>query len=350
MAEQTDSIGIDIGEKSNILSFLDKASVNYSSILKAINEELAEVRLDQEKRTMLAADLGVPEDVANRWETVNDVVKHFDLSRLAKKHPDAAKSLAVNIFLGVGTVCPPLLSVAAVLKVIPANVLAKVNGWTLSASPDHLAHIFIERQAEKKRNLQREFFVDEPVLPDMKKLVVVLEDDELYAQVVHFVNLYNATPDVAVFGQKIQMARWTEEKWDYRRKRGMIDYRILIAGRLKGTKELREMMNIKAAEYGVRCGFLGNVVCIDADPSALSKKAVYEEFLQKLSELPVPEYRKQEQRVRMNLETGAKAALFPPLLMKDAFDRRKEREKQQLLYGLTQFCYYGLEELMGGPL
>ena len=346
MAEETNVM--ETGEK-NILSFLDKVSVNYSSIVKAINEELAEVRLDAEKRAMLAQDLGVSADVANHWETVNDVVKHFDLSHLAKKHPDAAKSLAVNIFLGVGTACPALLSVAAVLKVIPADALAKLNGWTLAASPDHLAHLFIERKAEKKRELTREYFVDETAPPDMKKLVVVCEDDELYSQVLSFVNAYNATPDIAVFGKKIQIARWTEEKWAYRMKRGMIDYRILLVGKVKGTKKLREMMNIKASEYGVRCGYLGNIVCIETDPSALSKKAVYEDFLSKLSELPVPEYQKQDQRMKMSFGTGVKIAFATPLLAKDVFDQRKDIEKQQLLYGVTQFCYYGLEELMAGP-
>ncbi|MBR6322015.1 MAG: hypothetical protein IKR59_04015 [Lachnospiraceae bacterium] len=338
----------DAGGKFNLLGLLDKASVNYRSIIDAINEELAEVRLDNEKRAMLADDLGVSADEAARWQTVNDVVKHFDLAELAKKHPDAAKSLAVNIFLGVGTACPALLSVAALLKVIPADVLAKVNGWTLAASPDHLAHMFISRQAEKKAELYRQFTAEEAVETGRKQLVIVCPDDELFAMILRMIEEYNRTPDIAVFGQKVQVARWTEEKWYYRMKRGLIYYPMLIVGKIKGTKEFREIMNVKAAEYGVRCGFLGETVFIDTDASALRKKADYEEFLSHLAELPVPDYIRRSARTKMNFGTGVKIAFATPLIAKDLYDDRKEITRQQLFYGAAQFCYFGLEELMGG--
>ena len=46
------------------------------------------------------------------------------------------------------------------------------------------------------------------------------------------------------------------------------------------------------------------------------------------------------------LQSLAQAGLY---YAKDVFDQRRDIEKQQLLYGVTQFCYYGLEELMAGP-
>ena len=59
------------------------------TIFGVISKEAEEFRLDTLKREILAQQCGVKDSEAESWQTAADVIKHFDMSELAKKHPEA---------------------------------------------------------------------------------------------------------------------------------------------------------------------------------------------------------------------------------------------------------------------
>ena len=82
------------------------------------------------------------------------------------------------------------------------------------------------------------------------------------------------------------------------------------------------------------------------DPKALKSKESYAEFLDKLTELEVPDKLKKDFKLKFNLKTGLIAALATPLLAKDFYDNTVSVERQMYFYGLTKFYYNDLETFL----
>lgn len=85
---------------------------------------------------------------------------------------------------------------------------------------------------------------------------------------------------------------WTEKVWLGNKKAGNISGKILFLGDIKGTDKLIPVIDVKFDEYGVQFGWAGNQAVLFADPKALTKREAYDAFLEKLSDLPVPDFLK----------------------------------------------------------
>ena len=57
------------------------------TILGVFAKETQEFKLDLERKKFLKEELHVKDTDLNSWQTAADVIKHFDASELALKHP-----------------------------------------------------------------------------------------------------------------------------------------------------------------------------------------------------------------------------------------------------------------------
>lgn len=127
---------------------------------------------------------------------------------------------------------------------------------------------------------------------EMKKtLIVVYKDELLMNQLKKMVE----THDEGVVGTRddsINIVSWTEKVWNGNKKAGNIQGKILFLGDIKGTDKLIPVLDVKFDDCGVKYGWAGNQAVLFVDPKVLTNREAYDEFLQKLSELPIPNFLK----------------------------------------------------------
>ena len=90
----------------------------------------------------------------------------------------------------------------------------------------------------------------------------------------------------------INIVSWTEKVWLGNKKAGNIQGKILFLGDVKGTDKLIPVIDVKFSDCGVKYGWAGNQAVLYADTRQLADRNDYDEFLRKLSELPVPDFLK----------------------------------------------------------
>ena len=101
--------------------------------------------------------------------------------------------------------------------------------------------------------------------------------------------------DESVVGTRddsINIVSWTEKVWLGNKKAGNIQGKILFLGDIKGTDKLIPVVDEKFDDCGVKYGWAGNQAVLFADPKVLTDRKAYDDFLNKLSELPVPAFLK----------------------------------------------------------
>lgn len=123
-----------------------------------------------------------------------------------------------------------------------------------------------------------------------KTLIVVYKDELLVNQLRKMVEThYNDKQGIAdTKDDPINIISWTEKIWLGHKREGNIKGKILFLGDIKGTDKLIPVIDVKFDECGVRFGWAGNQAVIYADPKVLTTRKDYDEFLEKLSLLPVP--------------------------------------------------------------
>ena len=127
-----------------------------------------------------------------------------------------------------------------------------------------------------------------------KTLIVVYKDELLMNQLKKMVETHDDN-DANVVGTRddsINIVSWTDKVWNGNKKAGNIQGKILFLGDIKGTDKLIPVLDVKFDDCGVKYGWAGNQAVLFADPKALTDRKSYDEFLQKLSELPVPSFLK----------------------------------------------------------
>lgn len=82
--------------------------------------------------------------------------------------------------------------------------------------------------------------------------------------------------------------------WLANKDAGNIQGKILFLGDIKGTDELIPVIDTKFDDCGVKYGWAGNQAILYVEPEALTNREEYDEFLAKLSDLPVPSFLKAE--------------------------------------------------------
>ena len=76
------------------------------------------------------------------------------------------------------------------------------------------------------------------------------------------------------------------------KKAGNISGKILFLGDVKGTDKLIPVIDVKFDDSGVKYGWAGNQAVLYVEPKALTNREGYDAFLEKLSDLPVPDFLK----------------------------------------------------------
>lgn len=138
-----------------------------------------------------------------------------------------------------------------------------------------------------------------------KTLIVVYKDELLMNQLKKMVETCDDNDD-GVVGTKdnsINIVSWTEKVWLANKSAGNIQGKILFLGDIKGTAELIPVIDVKFHDCGVQYGWAGNQAVIFADTKVLTKRADYDSFLEKLSELPIPTFLKIEKKDDSDIET-----------------------------------------------
>ena len=127
-----------------------------------------------------------------------------------------------------------------------------------------------------------------------KTLIVVYKDELLMNQLKKMVETHDDNDEgiVGTRDDSINIISWTEKVWNGNKAAGNIQGKILSLGDIKGTDKLIPVLDVKFDDYGVKYGWAGNQAVLFADPKILSDRQKYDEFLEKLSELPVPNFLK----------------------------------------------------------
>lgn len=225
-----------------------------------------------------------------------------------------------------------------------------------------------------------------------KTLIVVYKDELLMNQLKKMVETHDDNDEgiVGTRDDSINIISWTEKVWNGNKKAGNIQGKILFLGDIKSTDELIPVLDVKFNDCGVKYGWAGNQAVLFADPKILSDRRAYDEFLEKLSELPVPNFLKtmkdnvvstgtdpesetmeEMQHVEAVDEDGKASNPQVPELFKAAkkaiesgaevvekvdtqvvsrpeelFRKKKLMKRQMLFYGVIHLYNDGLEEFM----
>lgn len=129
-----------------------------------------------------------------------------------------------------------------------------------------------------------------------KTLIAVYKDELLVNQLKKLIETDDDT-DGRTVGTKddsISVVSWTEKVWLANKDAGNIQGKILFLGDIKGTDELIPVIDTKFDDCGVKFGWAGNQAILYVEPEALTNREEYNEFLAKLSDLPVPSFLKAE--------------------------------------------------------
>lgn len=315
------------------------------TILGVFTKEAREFQLDREKKRFLKEELHLKDVDLNSWQTAADVVKHFDSSELILKNPEATKNTLVTVL----SIFPPTMVVAGLCKAVPDEILSKILGFSLKASPDHLINMLVAHRANVVAARNAAFAEGDRVEPGKRNLAFVTKDELLFQQLRKLVETDDDTDEEVVVGTKdgtVRIVRWEEAKWVYRNKTDGIDAKVIVIGDCKGADDGIKMMDVRFDQYGVQYGWIGNCAYIHADLRKIRGKGVYDAFLKELNAMPAPEVIKEDKKLRLNWKTGLKTALATPLMAKDLYDDTYAVKRQMYFFGIIHFYYHDLEDFL----
>ena len=192
-----------------------------------------------------------------------------------------------------------------------------------------------------------------------KTLIVVCQDEILTNQLRKLVETSDDV-DGKVVGTRdgsVKIVAWTEKVWLDQKKAGNIDSKVLFIDNIKDTDKLRPILDIKFNECGVQYGWAGNQAAIFVDPDALKNESAYNEFVEKLNALPVPEVIKNKQTTTSDTRkkfglAGIGTFLLGPIgtvgayLLASKFEDKKAVKNQMFFYGIINLYNNHLEEFM----
>lgn len=222
-----------------------------------------------------------------------------------------------------------------------------------------------------------------PMFETKKTLIVVYKDELLMNQLKKMIETNDDAED-AVIGTKddsINIVSWTEKVWLGNKKAGNIQEKILFLGDIKGTDKLIPVLDVKFDYRGVKYGWAGNRAALYVELEELTNREIYDEFLKKMSELPIPSFLKtmnedvventgedsvaeivkQEgvddkknpaflNATKKVLESGVdvfeKIGKNVAVKSEEIFRSKSLMKRQMLFYGVVHFYWNGLENFM----
>lgn len=337
-------------EKKKVNDSLTKIVENMNeegmqTLFDVFSREAQEFQLDMERKRFLKEELHLKDVDLNSWQTAADLVKHLDTSELVLKNPQAAKNTLVSVL----SAFPPTMIVGALCSAVPEDILSKILGFSLKASPDHLVNILVSHRANVIATRNAAYAEGDRVEQGKRNLAFVTKDELLFQQLKKLVETNDDEDDEILIGTKdgtVRIIRWEEQKWIYRTKTDAIDTKVIVIGDCKGAEVGAELMNVMFDQYGIRYGWTGNCAYVQADPRKLRAKGVYDAFLEELKAMPAPEVIKEDKKLRLNWKTGLKAALATPILAKDLYDDNYAVKRQMYFFGIIHFYYHHMEEFL----
>lgn len=162
-----------------------------------------------------------------------------------------------------------------------------------------------------------------------KTLIVVYKDEMLMNQLKKMVETNDDTDSEIVVGTKdhsINIVAWTEKVWLANKKAGNIKDKVLFLGDIKGTSDLIPVVDVKFDDCGVKYGWAGNQAVLFIDPKVISLKEDYMKFMNKLTELPIPDMIKQPNNVKI-----AKSDTVEVKEQKDVVEYTEKRKTPSVL-------------------
>ena len=222
-----------------------------------------------------------------------------------------------------------------------------------------------------------------PMFETKKTLIVVYKDELLMNQLKKMIETNDDAED-AVIGTKddsINIVSWTEKVWLGNKKAGNIQGKILFLGDIKGTDKLIPVLDVKFDYRGVKYVWAGNQAALYVELEELTNREIYDEFLKKMSELPIPSFLKtmnedvventgedsvaeivkQEgvddkknpaflNATKKVLESGVdvfeKIGKNVAVKSEEIFRSKSLMKRQMLFYGVVHFYWNGLENFM----
>lgn len=222
-----------------------------------------------------------------------------------------------------------------------------------------------------------------PMFETKKTLIVVYKDELLMNQLKKMIETNDDAED-AVIGTKddsINIVSWTEKVWLGNKKAGNIQGKILFLGDIKGTDKLIPVLDVKFDYRAVKYGWAGNQAALYVELEELTNREIYDEFLKKMSELPIPSFLKtmnedvventgedsvaeivkQEgvddkknpaflNATKKVLESGVdvfeKIGKNVAVKSEEIFRSKSLMKRQMLFYGVVHFYWNGLENFM----
>ena len=335
-------------KSDSLIDFVDKMKPESTqAILRIFEKEAEEVKLDFARRNFLKEELHLKDVDMNNWQTAADVIRHFDTSDLWLKYPEDMKSTLVDVLESIPL--PPTAIAGRICSMIPDDILSKLVGYSLKATPEHLVNMIVSHRANVVATRNAAYAEGDRIEEGKRNLAFVTKDELLYEQLKKLVETDDDEDEEILIGTKdgtVRMIRWEEQKWVYRKKTDTVDTKVIVIGDCKGADSGVKLMDVKFDQYGVRYGWIGNCAYVQADLRRIRAKGAYDAMLAELGELPVPDVIKEDKKLRLNWKTGLKTALATPLMAKDLYDDTVAVKRQMYFYGVIRFYYHHLEEFL----
>lgn len=281
-----------------------------------------------------------------KWKNVADVLRYFSVFAIVENNPEAMKK-AIEILLGIVGLFYPIANTAqGLLTKVPNNLFAVLTTIGGLASPEYLIYRGVRMIADKKSEKAKELAQSEADLCDGQDvLIIVCKNKLLSTELNNLINLEDDIDDQTIVGTKdgtVHTIIWNEPAWEAFRDKLTDQDKVLIIGKVKNAQPLAAEQ-IRFDQFGVRYGWSDNVASIEADPKVLSKKNEYNAFLSAMNDVQVSDKLKKNKKLKFDLVTAGKLAIFPPLLLRDIIREDAEVRKQQLLFGIYNFYIKDLD-------
>ena len=213
-----------------------------------------------------------------------------------------------------------------------------------------------------------------------KTLIVVYKDEMAMNQFKKIVENKKLDCDTQIddIPESINIVSWDQKTWLANKTAGNIKDKVLFLGDIKGADELLPVIDVLYSENGIKFGNAGSQAILYADLNYMSDEAKYNEFLDELLKMDVPDVLKKSYKAsKIEKETaenennsdtddsikskvlkvakdtlvGAKKIANESRnmaldIMPDLFDDKKSIERQMMFYGISKICDKDLEVFM----
>lgn len=150
---------------------------------------------------------------------------------------------------------------------------------------------------------------------------------------------------VGVEDRTVSLIPWEEKVWLDHERTGVIDSKVILLGKVKGSQSLLPVIDVKYNLHGITYGWAGTQAVISVDEKALRKREDYDAFLEDLRSITSGEIAEYERKDLVKKSTGklwsvvlpVLATIFTTTIVVDAFKDRNKVHEQMLLFAVTHF-------------